>query len=49
MYLLEMANDVEAMRECSRAVGTAELTDSDALVTHVTRERMFYLIPEMEV
>lgn len=41
-----MSNDVEAMREGSWTVGTAEATDLSAFVTHVTNQWMFYLISE---
>lgn len=47
MNLLQMSDDVETVRECSRTVRTAEMTDSSALVTHVTYERMLDLVPEV--
>ena len=45
MNLLQMPDDVESVRECSRTVRTAEMTDSSALVTHVTHKRMLDLVP----
>jgi hypothetical protein len=43
--LLEVPDDVEAMCECSRAVGTAEMTDASAFVTYVTHQRVLDLVP----
>lgn len=45
MNLLQMSNDIEAMSECSRAVGTAEVANTRAFVPHMADQRMFYLIP----
>lgn len=40
-----MSDDIEAVREGARAVRTAESMNLRALMSHVSWQRMFYLVP----